>query len=1589
MGIKLKCPKCEWVMDEEMEENIAFRYLEIHVNIEHVTAITNTTTNRGMREKMKKPKADLEMTEAKWRDFKNQWTLYKRASGVAGQEIVDDLWQCLSDPLRMEVTSERGAELESANEVDLLAAIRRMAVLESNPMVHRNNLRGIIQGESEKGRNYVARLREAAIDCKFSIKCTEDLCGATISYKEEIIRDQCVYGLRCKDTQAKILALGTELPTLEAVVAKIEAEEQAIMAQHKLTKNIKLETSTEVSGLREDEEHPVSGVKCKFCNRKGHGRNPDIKTRKSSCPAYGKICFKCNKSDHFATGSVCKSKKLRDVGEKREAAENNAAVAKETEEAKNSEPAQFFGLSLKVGHIDWDKESKHWVQRKPKSMDQMRVDIKVLVEDHAKWHPKKNFGKFWPAPKNSPGRLRQAKAIPDTGAQVTCAGPYLLQKLNMSERDLIPTSQKIVAANSTELRTLGGVMVEIIATKSGLEKATKQFCYICKEVKGLYLSRWACGDLSGVLPWSEDENARVQVIKEETRFGHKIVEEEMKAGTAGKDGNVASCGCPIRSSPPPLPETMPFKESQVGDLKQWLLDRYASSTFNVCTHQPLNKMTGPPLRFQVDPNVTPVAKHIPAPVPWHWREQVKEGLDADCRMGVVEKVPPNAKADWMARMVLTAKKDGSPRRTVDFSGLNKACKRQTHHTRSPYHLACDIPKNVKKSCYDAWNGYHSVPLEEKSKQYTKFITTHGAYQYKVCPQGWIASADAYSKRYDDIIKDEEDYVKCIDDVCQWDATVEGCFWKACKFLDTCARNGITLNPSKFVFAQDEVEYLGFVITPDAVKPGPAMIEAIREFPAPTNITEMRSFFGLVNQVSYAFSMKDTMAPFRELLRPSSDFYWDDRLQALFEEAREEVVKKVEKGVTMFEMDRVTCLAPDWSKEGVGFFMFQKYCGCEEIKMGCCKDGWHLVLAGSRFLKPNEKNWATGEGEALGVVYALQKTKYFTLGCKRLYIATDHKPLLGTFSDRGLEEVENPRLRKLKEKTMMYDFTMLHVPARKHAGPDALSRNPVCREGLMGDIETKKARQSLLAMLMTREESEIDDDPAEEQAVSRLVSYASPVVASMGIEVKAVTWERVQQATATDRALQEVIRMVREGFPDHRNKMEDNTREFFKIRDNLQVSQGVLLYNWRTVIPRVLRREVLEGLHAGHQGVVSMRARAAESVFWPGLDRAIQDYRDRCRVCDYIAPSQANEPPITADPPVYPFQQVCSDYFSLDGSTYLVIVDRYSGWPSVMKVGKDEADSKGLIKYLRSFCETFGVPEEISTDGQSSYVSQETKEFLRAWGIKHRVSSSYHAHSNTRAELGVKAMKRMLRGNMGPQGGLYNDKFARALLSYRNTPMQGIGLSPAQIIFGRKLKDTLPFAPGGEGRIHKEWRITAEDREKALARRHAMNVERLNEHVKKLKDLEVGQSVAVQNQYGNHKKRWGRTGTVVEVGPGPGQYLVKMDGSRKLTLRNRKFLRTFKGVADVVAESDHLIDPQKEQVVGQDDQVQGEVRETVQPQADHQQVLPPGDTEEVGPGHQPQQVDTPGLVETGGEKKYPRRERRRPAKLRDFEVDITG
>ena len=208
--LKLPCPKmdCEFVT-VEVEFVDAKELLADHIKVEHTAVVVAPPAATGgaagcKPDRMTRPAADLGMSETTWRDFDGQWKCYKRSTKLSGQDAIDQLIQCCSDSLRLDLRSELGETLYTSSEEDLFKTMKVMAVRESNPMVHRNKMRSMKQGESEQIRNYVARLREAAIDCDFKVKCSAEMCGEETSFTEEMIRDQAVYGLSSQDTQAKI-----------------------------------------------------------------------------------------------------------------------------------------------------------------------------------------------------------------------------------------------------------------------------------------------------------------------------------------------------------------------------------------------------------------------------------------------------------------------------------------------------------------------------------------------------------------------------------------------------------------------------------------------------------------------------------------------------------------------------------------------------------------------------------------------------------------------------------------------------------------------------------------------------------------------------------------------------------------------------------------------------------------------------------------------------------------------------------------------------------------------------------------------------------------------------------------------------------------------------------------------------------------------------------------------------------------------------------------------------------------------------------------------------------------------------------------
>ena len=327
---------------------------------------------------------------------------------------------------------------------------------------------------------------------------------------------------------------------------------------------------------------------------------------------------------------------------------------------------------------------------------------------------------------------------------------------------------------------------------------------------------------------------------------------------------------------------------------------------------------------------------------------------------------------------------------------------------------------------------------------------------------------------------------------------------------------------------------------------------------------------------------------------------------------------------------------------------------------------------------------------------------------------------------------------------------------------------------------------------------------------------------------------------------------------------------------------------RPVVPSKMRGRVLSVLHSAHQGVSGMTAMAEQMVFWPSITRDIVETRAKCTEFHRIAPSQPAAPPVSPPSPEYPFQlQVC-DYFSLYGRNYLALADRFSGWLTAYRVGSGEYDAKALVKILRQHFVTFGVVVELASDGGPQMMASEVEKFLKKWGVRHRVSSAYHPHSNNCAETAVKTCKRLLMENMDSQGDLDTDNFGRAMLEYRNTPNADTRLFLAQVVFGRNVRDFIPVLPY-KYEPRQEWSLLQEDRERAFAKKLYNDGTRLAMGTRRMPPLSVGDQVLVQNQTGRAPNKWDKSGVIVECKP-HNQVNVMMDGSRKVSLRNRQFVR---------------------------------------------------------------------------------------------------
>ena len=493
---------------------------------------------------------------------------------------------------------------------------------------------------------------------------------------------------------------------------------------------------------------------------------------------------------------------------------------------------------------------------------------------------------------------------------------------------------------------------------------------------------------------------------------------------------------------------------------------------------------------------------------------------------------------------------------------------------------------------------------------------------------------------------------------------------------------------------------------------------------------------------------------------------------------------------------------------------------------------------SRTLTSSEKKYAQIEKECLASVWACERFDRFVRGHGNVTLLTDHKPLVPMMNTKDLDDTP-VRCQRLLMRLMKYNILAKHVPGKEMLVPDTLSRSPI-------DPETVSSTTKDVELYVLMVE---DNMPASDAKKSAM-----------------------RQEILKDSGLQSAIVYTLTGWPKYEKDVPESLKSLYEHRASLSVSDGLLLFGSRIVIPASMRPEILERIHDGHQGITKSLERARLGVWWPGVTKDIKKFISLCSQCAKNKPTQRREPLITTPLPQGPWQRVGVDLFSHKSKNYLVMCDYYSRWIEVLNL--TSTTSIAIICRMKDVFARFGIPCEIVSDNGPQFVSAEFADFATKYSFHHVTSSPYLPNSNGEAERAVQTAKQML-GQKDPW---------LALLVYRDTPIAATGVSPSQLMMGKHLRTTLPVPAAT---LEPLW----PDRETVLDRdnqyKHATSLYHDKKHgARPLQPLETGDPVLVKT---DGQKGWNEKGIIQGEAGTPRSYNIET--KLGVQRRNRRHLRS--------------------------------------------------------------------------------------------------
>ena len=828
-------------------------------------------------------------------------------------------------------------------------------------------------------------------------------------------------------------------------------------------------------------------------------------------------------------------------------------------------------------------------------------------------------------------------------------------------------------------------------------------------------------------------------------------------------------------------------------------------------------------KFVLKPDSKPV-QHTPRRIPVAIRDRVKEKLDDMEGKGIIAKV--TEPTEWISSMVVV-KTPKKIRICLDPLDLNKAILRPRYQMPTLEEILPSISNAKVFSTLDAKDGFYQVKLDEESSRLTTFWTPHGRYRYLRMPFGVSLAPEEFERKLHEHLDDLPGVIVLRDDILvvgngdteaeaniNHDKNLKG-------VLERAKKINLKLNSSKMCLKKAEVKFMGHVISKDGLKPDPEKVKAIEDMPKPTSKKELLTLLGFVNYLSkFLPKLSEITRPLRDLTVKDAKFIWASQHEEAFKQVKTLVTKH--PVLRFYDVKKPVTIQCDASEFGLGATLLQ--------------EGQPVTFA-SRTLSKTERHYAQIEKECLAIVFACDKFNQYIAGKEEIAVESDHKPLEFIFK-KSIHSAPS-RLQRMLLRLQRHNLKVAYKQGTQMYLADHLSRAP------LPVIEEFQNKFEVFAI--------------EVESINPLDS----------IKVSPERLDQIQKATGQDAILETLKTTVLQGWPETKDQVPLNIREYWNYREEVTLYNGILLKNQRVIIPKAMRSEILSRIHSSHQGITSSIRKARDVVFWPGMTADIKEVVEKCSVCAEYQTPNSKEPMQTHKVPERPWSRVSSDLVTIKGQSYLVTADHYSDFIEVDEL-VDSTVSAEVIKALKQHFSRHGIPDTLVTDNGPQYDCKEFRAFANEWEFEHVTSSPHHPISNGKSESAVKVVKRLfLKAKEDP---------FMALLNYRNTPSEGLDTSPSQRLMSRRTRTLLPTV---SSLLYPQVQTDVKSK---IEKKRQQAKYYYDQHTKILPQIEVGQEVRVAPTRAN--QRW-RPGTCTKV-LSDRSYLVAVD--KHVVRRNRQALK---------------------------------------------------------------------------------------------------